>query len=64
MARVAWRLQKNSVEEILDAKQKTLHVFLVYTGKELPVYAEVFAKLAVILKKLGLFLDENNTPHS
>ena len=64
LTREAWRLQKNNVEEILATKQKTLHVFLVYTGKELPVYADVFAKLAVILKKLRLFLDENNTPHS
>lgn len=64
LTREAWRLQKNSLEEILGARQKTLHVFLVYTGKELPVYAEVFAKLAVILKKLRLFLDENTTPHS
>lgn len=64
LTREAWRLQKNAVEEILLAKQKSLHVFLVYTGKELPVYADVFAKVAVILKKLRPLLDENNTSHS
>lgn len=64
VTREAWRLQKNNVEEILEAKQKSLHVFLVYTGKELPVYADVFAKVTVILKKLRPLLDENNTSHS
>lgn len=64
LTREAWRLQKNTVEEILQGKQKSLHVFLVYTGKELPVYADVFAKVAVILKKLRPLLDENNTSHS
>lgn len=63
VTREAWRLQKNNVEEILEAKQKSLHVFLVYTGKELPVYADVFTKVAVILKKLRPLLDENNTSH-
>ena len=64
VTREAWRLQKNTIEEILQAKQKSLHVFLVYTGKELPVYADVFAKVTVILKKLRPLLDENNTSHS
>jgi ribonuclease P protein component len=64
LTREAWRLQKNTVGEILQAKQKSLHVFLVYTGKELPVYADVFAKVTVILKKLRPLLDENNTSHS
>ena len=64
VTREAWRLQKNTIEEILEAKQKSLHVFLVYTGKELPVYADVFAKVTVILKKLRPILDENNTSHS
>lgn len=64
VTREAWRLQKNTVEEILQAKQKSLHLFLVYTGKELPVYADVFAKVTVILKKLRPLLDENNTSHS
>jgi len=64
VTREAWRLQKNTIEEILASKQKSLHVFLVYTGKELPVYADVFAKVTVILKKLRPILDENNTSHS
>ena len=64
LTREAWRLQKNTLDELLQSKQKSLFVFLIYTGKELPQYEDVFGKLTVILKKLRQLLDENNTSHS
>lgn len=64
VTREAWRLQKNTLEELLQEQRKLLSVFLVYTGKELPEYKEVFSKLTVILKKLRQALDENTTSHS
>ena len=39
--REAWRLQKNELDKQLKEKGKGLHVFFVYTDKELPVYAVI-----------------------
>jgi ribonuclease P protein component len=64
VTREAWRLQKNTLDELLQHKQQSLFVFVIYTGKELPQYDEVFGKLTLILKKLRQLVDENNTSHS
>jgi ribonuclease P protein component len=50
--REAWRLQKNMLQEQLQAEQKQLAVFIIYTGKEMPVFATVREQMAVILNKL------------
>jgi ribonuclease P protein component len=52
LMREAYRLQKLPLEQALQTKQQQLALFLIYTGKELPVYALVKEKVEVVLTKL------------
>lgn len=53
LTREAYRLQKIPLEELVRSKkQVSVALFLIYTGKELPVYAVVSEKIAVILNRL------------
>lgn len=51
--REAWRLQKKEFEQQLAAKGQGLHVFFIYTDKELPVYATIAKATASIIRKLN-----------
>lgn len=64
LTREAYRLQKNGLQEKLKEKNKGLHVFFIYTGKELPDYTLVSGKVKVILNKLMKTVDENCTSNS
>jgi ribonuclease P protein component len=57
LIREAWRLQKNYLQEIVKAKNIHLHVFFIYTGKELPVFDDTCRKVGAILKKLQKLVD-------
>ena len=48
----AWRLQKNEMKEKLQADNKQLNVFFIYTGKEIPEYKFVFDKVKISIEKL------------
>ena len=50
--RESWRLQKNELEEKLGAKNKGLNVFILYTGKELPLYTGILQSIAELINKL------------
>lgn len=52
LTREGWRLQKNTLKEITQEQNKSLSVFLIYTGKELPVYKDVYDKTGKIIDKL------------
>jgi ribonuclease P protein component len=52
LTREGWRLQKNSLKETIKEQNKSLSVFLIYTGKQLPVYKEVYDKTGKIIEKL------------
>jgi ribonuclease P protein component len=52
LLREAYRLQKLPLEQALQTKEQQLALFLIYTGKELPVYALVKEKVEIVLKKL------------
>jgi ribonuclease P protein component len=52
LLREAYRLQKLPLEQALQTKEQQLALFLIYTGKELPVYALVKEKVEVVLTKL------------
>ena len=52
LTREAYRLQKASFQELLQSRQLAVACFLIYTGKELPVYEVVSEKIAVILNRL------------
>ena len=52
LMREAWRLQKNIVANNINDNNKTLKVFIIYTGNELPEYDLVYEKTAVVIKRL------------
>lgn len=58
----AYRIQKNILEQLLHAHNKELHLFILYTAKELPDFATAKEKLGLILNKLKLQVNEKNTP--
>jgi ribonuclease P protein component len=52
LIREAWRLQKNSLKQQLDKANQQLHVFFIFTGKEVPDYKLIAEKTGVALQKL------------
>ena len=52
LSREAYRLQKQPLYDWLKEKDRTLAVFFIYTGKELPEYALVKEKIGQALQKL------------
>ena len=52
LMREAYRLQKNDLQMQLLSKQKSLHLFIIFTGKEIPDYAVVFEKITAVLKRI------------
>jgi ribonuclease P protein component len=54
----AYRLQKNNLQETLIQKNKEVHLFFIYTGKEVPTYEVIFEKTGNVLKRIIKLLDE------
>jgi len=52
LTREAYRLQKKTLQEKINAKKIRLNIFFLYTGKEVPRYDEVYKKIGMILRKL------------
>ena len=52
LTREAWRLQRHPLSGHLHEKGRTMEVFLIYTGKQLPDYTLVAQKIGVALQKL------------
>ena len=52
LIREAWRLQKNELQQKLKEKNQQLHVFFIFTGKELPDYKLIADKTGIALQKL------------
>jgi len=50
--REAYRLQKNGLADCIKEKNYSFHLFVIYTSKELPVYAEVHDSMKKVLDKL------------
>jgi len=53
LIRESYRLQKNELKEQLIAKEKSLSLFVIYTGKTIPEYNFAFDKIGKILQKLS-----------
>lgn len=64
LAREAWRLQKNELQQVLPEKNKGLDVFLIYTAKELPDYSLIEAKVSIVLKKFLKLVNETPAANS
>jgi ribonuclease P protein component len=52
LCREAYRLQKQPLIDHVTSRGRTLAVFFVYIGKDLPDYQTVTGKIGVILQKL------------
>jgi ribonuclease P protein component len=52
LIREAWRLQKNELQRKLKPDNKQLHVFFIFTGKEVPDYKLIAEKTGLALQKL------------
>jgi ribonuclease P protein component len=50
--REAYRLQKIILQDALKEKGISLALFFIYTGKELPVFEELYKKMGIILQRL------------
>lgn len=50
--RETYRLQKLPLQHALSEKKISIALFFIYTGKDLPVFNEVFEKMGIILQKL------------
>lgn len=50
--REAYRLQKNELQTRLNEQKHSLHVFIMFTGNELPEYDLVFTKMSNVIKRL------------
>lgn len=64
LTKEAYRLQKLSLQEKVKQLNKAVTIFFVYTGKELPDFILAKEKVAVVLKKLELIIDETVSPNS
>ena len=52
LMREGYRLQKGGLILAVQAKSVALHLFIIYTGKELPVFEDVKNKLKTVLQRL------------
>lgn len=59
LMREAYRLQKNDLQFSLSESNKGLHLFFIYTGKEVPQYNLIFDKTGIVLKRIIKLADEN-----
>jgi len=58
LARESWRVQKNDLRQMLADHKFRMVVFVVYTGKELPVYDTVYQAMAAVIEKLSRMVHE------
>jgi ribonuclease P protein component len=56
LMRESYRIQKNNLKTSLEENKKSLAVFFIYTGNEIPKYNEVFEKIGSALKRLEKIL--------
>jgi ribonuclease P protein component len=52
LMREAYRLQKNELREKLSAGSKSMAIFFIYTGKEIPDQTIVYGKISSVLKAI------------
>jgi ribonuclease P protein component len=58
LMREAYRLQKAALQNEMEGSGKYLAVFIIYTGKELPLYENIAQKMAIVLHRLEKMMQE------
>ena len=64
LMREAYRLQKNSLKQVLENNHKSMTVFFIYTGNTINKYDEIYKAMLVCLKKLEEIADESSDENS
>lgn len=59
LMREAYRLQKNDLAFQLSSANKALHLFFIYTGKDIPTYDLIYEKTGNVLKRIIKLVNEN-----
>lgn len=59
LMREAYRLQKNELQLKLSSNKKSLHLFIIFTCREVPQYDVIFEKTGAVLKRIIKLIDEN-----
>jgi len=60
LMRESYRLQKNNLLNELQENHKSLTIFFIYTGNQLPEYKEVFEKTGSALQRLEKIIVREN----
>ena len=64
LMRESYRLQKNSLKQVLENNHKSMAVFFIYTGNTINKYDEIYKAMQVSLKKLEEIADESSHENS
>jgi len=56
LSREAYRLQKKEIQSVVLENDYSLHLFFIYTGRDMPGLEEISASLKKLLDKLGKVL--------
>jgi ribonuclease P protein component len=64
LLREAYRLQKHLLSGQLETTDKTLILFFIYTGNELPDYKIIYEKIQTSIKRLQKILNEDITANT
>ncbi len=59
--REAWRLQNNTLQQLVTQQNQSMQVFVIFTGNELPITPLVQEKVAILLNKLLHEAGKNHT---
>ena len=59
LLREAYRLQKNSLQDLLSEQNKQVIIFIMYNGSEVPEYKLVFEKVGSAINRLKKIINEN-----
>ena len=64
LTRESYRLQKKELESLVLKNDYILHLFFIYTGREIPAYEETYAGLKQVMDKLVKTIYETHTPNT
>jgi len=61
LVREAWRLNKNSLYDLLKEKDRQIIIMLLFTGKEIPGFHDVSNQVKKVISKISLLLANQET---
>ena len=64
LTREAYRLQKLPLREVLLKNKQRVHLFFIYTGRDIPDSVQVNKSILLLLEKLVNQFNEGNSPNT